>query len=91
MLPMCVRVCVSNKMFVPMYLTHLTVQDKVTVIMTVKKLAAILPATVIVSCDYLPSALSRHILHSSPQTQADRHLISLSIILQCWEEEAALL
>lgn len=53
-------------MFVPTYLTYLTVQDKVTVIMTIKKPGAILLAAVIVSCDYLPSALSRHILHNPP-------------------------
>ena len=68
-------------MFAPMYLTYLTEPDKVTVIMAIKKApGAILSETVIVSCDYLPSALSRHILRNPPRTRAHRHLISLSII-----------
>lgn len=44
--------------------------DKVTVIMTIKKLGAILLAAVIVSGDYLSSALSRHILQRPPTDTA---------------------
>lgn len=77
------RLCASvrpDKMFAPVFSTHLTVPDKVTVIMTIKKPGALLLATVIVSCDYLPSAHGRHILHNPPLTRAHCHLISLSII-----------
>lgn len=45
--------------------------------MSIKKPRAILLAAVIVSCDYLPSARGRHVVHTHT-----RHLISLSIIFR---------
>ena len=76
-----------NEMFVP-YLTYLTVPDKVTVIMTIKKPGAILLAAVIVSCDYLLSALSCHILHYSSLTGACRRFnFIVDYVLECREEE----
>jgi len=47
-----------NKMLVPVCLTCLTVPDKVALITTIKKPGA-LGSGYLVSCDYLPSALSR--------------------------------
>lgn len=61
----CVRPCTQTKCLRPRI--YLTVPDKVTIIMTIKKPRAILSAAVIVSCDHLPSTLSRHILHNPPQ------------------------
>lgn len=81
---LCVCVCprTQTKMLVPMYLTYLTVLDKVMLIMTIKKPRAILLAAVIVSCDYLLSARNHYIPHNPPRTRVHCHLITLSIIFQ---------
>ena len=76
-------------MLAPVCLTYLTVAGKVTPVTAIKKPGAIL--LVIVSCDYLPSALSRHIPHNPPLTAGPPPLnFIVDYLPECGEEEPVL-
>lgn len=76
---MCVCLSTQTKCLCPRISFTLQCETRLQLL---KKPRAIVLAAVIVSCDYLPSTLSRHILHNPPLKRARRHLISLLIIFQ---------